>query len=326
MTGKSSGSLKIPNQGLLKTLSNSIYRLLNDRQLLERAGGQFLTIFESVEDEEFAHRYQALYDVKQKLLKAVAWKYRNSVVSAYRFFENSSAPRDSTLEETARVIKSRQAKNVCLGILATLDTPDIHAMIKQQFETATCATDRLSAFAAYLNSSAPDKIEVLRAFEAESKQNLVAWEAFLAVIGSNSSIDAVELVREMERSDAFRIEQTNDQRALYGSFARNRKKSLQTEEGRTLFAEILRKLTPVNEYSTVNMLNAFANIDLMEAKYHTPLVKILADILAELDAQKFPSVYNRVRKLLLGAPKAVEAYGIVHGKIPALQPESLEKK
>ena len=318
--------LKNPESRPSEDFVELFYRLLNDRQLLERAGGQFLTIFESVEDDEFAHRYQALYEVKQKLLKAVAWKYINSVVSAYRFFENSSAPRDAALEETARVIKSRQAKNVCLGILATLDTPDIHAMIKQQFETATCATDRLSAFAAYLNSSAPDKIEVLRVFEAESKQNLVAWEAFLAVIGSNSSIDAVELVREMERSDAFRIEQTNDQRALYGSFARNRKKSLQTEEGRTLFAEILRKLTPVNEYSTVNMLNAFANIDLMEAKYHTPLVKILADILAELDAQKFPSVYNRVRKLLLGAPKAVEAYGTVHGKIPALQPESLEKK
>ena len=31
-----------------------------------------------------------------------------------------------------------------------------------------------------------------------------------------------------------RIEQTNDQRALYGSFARNRKKSLETEEGRAL--------------------------------------------------------------------------------------------
>jgi aminopeptidase N len=302
------------------------YRLLNDRQLLERVGGQFLTIFESVEDEDFAHHYQALYDVKQKLLKAVALKYRNSLISAYNFYESASVPRDSSLEETARVIKSRQAKNICLGVLATLDTPDIHALIKQQFETAACATDRLSAFAAYLNSSAPDKIEVLRAFEAESKKNLITWEAFLSVIGSNSSIDAVELVREMERSDRFRIEQTNDQRALYGSFARNRKKSLQTEEGRALFAEILRKLAPVNEYTTVNLLNAFANIDQMEIKYHTPLVKILAGLLEELDPQKFPSVYNRIRKLLLGAPKAVEAYGIEHGKIPSLQPESDEKK
>lgn len=302
------------------------YRLLNDRQLLEKAGGQFLTIFESVEDEEFAHRYQELYEVKQKLLKAVAWKYRNSVISAYHFFESASSPRDPTLEETARTIKSRQAKNICLNILATLDTSDIHAMIKQQFEAATCATDRLSAFAAYMNSSAPDKIEVLRAFEAESKKSLVAWEAFLSVIGSNSSADVVELVMEMERSDAFRIEQTNDQRALYGSFARNRKKSLQTEEGRALFAEILRKLAPVNEYSTVNMLNAFANIDQMESKYHIPLVKILADLLAELDALKFPSVYNRIRKLLLGAPNAVKTYGIEHGEIPGLQPGNAEKK
>ncbi len=248
------------------------------------------------------------------------------MISAYHFFENASSPRDPTLEETARTIKSRQAKNICLGILATLDTPDIHDMIKQQFETATCATDRLSAFAAYLNSSAPDKFEVLRAFEAESKQNLVAWEAFLSVIGSNSSADAVELVREMERSDAFRIEQANDQRALYGSFARNRKKSLQTKEGRALFEEILRKLAPVNEYSTVNMLNAFANIDQMESKYHIPLVKILANLLAELDPLKFPSVYNRIRKLLLGAPKAVKTYGIEHGEIPGLQPAKAEKK
>ncbi len=311
--------LRVPGSAPSEDFIELYYRLLNDRQLLERAGGQFLTIFESVEDEEFAHHYQALYDVKQKLLKAVAGKYRSSLISAYNFFENASAPRDGSLEETARVIKSRQAKNICLGVLATLDAPDIHALIKQQFETATCATDRLSAFAAYLNSSAPDKIEVLRAFEAESKKNLIAWEAFLSVIGSNSSVDAVELVREMERSDAFRIEQTNDQRALYGSFARNRKKSLETEEGRALFAEVLRKLAPVNEYTTVNLLNAFANIDQMEIKYHTPLVKILADLLAELDPQKYPSVYNRIRKLLLGAPAAVEAYGIVHGKIPALQ-------
>ncbi|MCC4767756.1 DUF3458 domain-containing protein [Methanosarcina sp. DH1] len=314
--------LKNPGSKPSEDFIELYYRLLNDRQLLEKAGGQFLTIFESVEDEEFAHRYQELYDVKQKLLKAVARKYVNSVISAYRFFEESSVPRDSTLEETARVIKNRQAKNVCLGILATLDTSEIHAMIKQQFETATCATDRLSAFAAYLNSSAPDKVEVLRAFEAESKKNLVAWEAFLSVIGSNSSVDAVELVREMERSEAFRIEQTNDQRALYGSFARNRKKSLQTEEGRALFAEILRKLAPVNEYSTVNMLNAFANIDQMESKYHVPLVKILADLLGELNAQKYPSVYNRIRKLLLGAPDAVTAYSMAHGEIPGLKPEN----
>jgi len=56
------------------------------------------------------------------------------------------------------------------------------------------------------------------------------------------------------------------------------------------------------------MLNVFANIDLMEEEYYVPLVDILAQMLKELDAEKVPSVYNRVRKLLKGAPKAVGIY------------------
>lgn len=82
----------------------------------------------------------------------------------------------------------------------------------------------------------------------------------------------------------------------------------------------------MNEYSTVNMLNAFANIDQMEAKYHVPLVKILADLLEVIDAQKYPSVYNRVRKLLLGVPQAVSEYSAMHGEISALQLEGIGKK
>ncbi len=107
--------LKNPESKPSEDFIELYYKLLNDRQLLEKAGGQFLTIFESVEDEEFAHHYQALYDVKQKLLKAVACKYRNSVVSVYRYFESSSVPKDSTLEETARVIKSQTGQKYLPG-------------------------------------------------------------------------------------------------------------------------------------------------------------------------------------------------------------------
>lgn len=311
--------LKDPKVKPSLTFVELYYKLLNDRELLEKAGGQFLAIFESVEDEKLAHRYQGLYDVKQRLMRAVAEKYTNSITSLYHYFEEESTVRDRTLEEEAKAIKNRQAKNVCLGVLATLDTPEIHGLIIQQFETATCASDRLAAFAAYMNSSAPDKMELLAAFEAKSRQNLVTWEAFLGVTGSNSSPEVVELVRRAESSKAFRIEQANDQRALYGSFARNRKKALQTEEGRAFMEEALLKLAAVNEYSTVNMLNAFADIDRMEEKYHEPLVKILASLLEKLDSEKYPSVYNRSKKLLLGAPVALKAYEARHGKVQALK-------
>src|SRR5665811_2608638 len=91
--------LKNPESKPSEDFIELYYRLVNDRQLLEKVGGQFLIIFESVEDEEFAHHYQELYDVKQKLLKAVAWKYRNSLISTYNFFENASVPGDASLEE-----------------------------------------------------------------------------------------------------------------------------------------------------------------------------------------------------------------------------------
>ena len=37
-------------------------------------------------------------------------------------------------------------------------------------------------------------------------------------------------------------------------------------------------------------------------------------------------VYNRIRKLLLGAPKAVKTYNIEHGEIPGLYPEINKKE
>ena len=63
----------------------------------------------------------------------------------------------------------------------------------------------------------------------------------------------------------------------------------------------------------------------MEEKYHVPLVKILAKLLEELDPEKTPSVYNRVKKLLIGAPKALGEYEAEYGKISVLSWEKATK-
>ena len=102
---------------------------------------------------------------------------------------------------------------------------------------------------------------MLDSFEQESKKNLVSWENFLAVIAGNSSPDVLDLISRVEHSDSFRIEQANDQRALYGRFALNRKKSLQTEKGRSFLQKTLLRLAPINEHSTVSMLRVFGALD-----------------------------------------------------------------
>src|SRR5690606_22890442 len=156
-----------------------------------------------------------------------------------------------------------QVKNLCLSVLAALDVPDIHALIRDQIGQSSTATDRITAFALYAQSSAPDKRALIERFQEESRENLVAWEAFLAAIGSNTAPDAADIIRRVAGCPAFRIEQANEQRALFGRFALNRMLSLETAVGRTLFAEILGKLAATNEFSTVQALRVFANLDKM---------------------------------------------------------------
>ena len=294
------------------------FRLFSDRDLMMECGAQFLTVFESVPDPRYAHRYTALYEVREKILRAIAARYRSGLLDIHADVDVPGRRRDSLHQELLD-IKRRQIRNTALAVLARLDTPVIHRLLHDQFISASCATDQLVAFSLYMDSSAPDRTGMLDDFEEESKGHPVSWENYLSVIAANSSPDVLAYVSRVERSGAFRIEQANDQRALYGRFALNRKKSLQTEEGRAFLEKTLLKLAPVNEHSTVGMLRVFGALDAMEEPDQVPLVGILARLLSGLDREKTPSVRNTARRILTGAPHAVEQYERRHGPIPGLR-------
>jgi aminopeptidase N len=292
------------------------FRFLSDHDLMMHGGGQFLTVFESAPDKKYAHNYTALYDVREKIFRSIATGYKTGLLDIYAGVNVPGRRRDSLHQELLD-IKRRQIKNTALAVLSRLDTPDIHQLVRDQFASASCATDMLVAFSLYMDSSAADRTGMLDLFERESGKNPVSWENFLSVIAANSSRDVLDLISRVEQSDAFRIEQANDQRALYGRFALNRKKSLQTDEGRAFLQKTLLKLAPVNEHSTVAMLRVFGALDAMEEPDQVPLVGILARLLSDLDGEKTPSVCNTARRILAGAPHAVQKYEQKHGSIQA---------
>jgi aminopeptidase N len=289
------------------------FRLFSDRELMMQCGAQLVTVFESAPDKQYAHRYQALYEVRERIFRSLAARYRPELLEIYESMRVPWIRRDYLHQELLD-IKRRQIKNTALSVLSRLDTPDIHQMIRDQFTRVSSATDTLVAFGLYMDSSAPDRTGILDAFEGESKKNPVLWENFLSVIAANSSRDVLGLISRVEQSDAFRIEQANDQRALYGRFALNRKKSLQTDEGRAFLQKTLTKLAPVNEHSAVAMLRVFGALDAMEEPDQVPLVGILYRLLDDLDPEKTPSVYNTARRILAGAPQAVRKYEQKEGK------------
>jgi aminopeptidase N len=293
-------------------------RFLSDSDLMMQCGAQFLTIFESAPDKKYAHQYQALYDVRERILRSIADRHKTNLLDIYNSRNFPDIRRDSLYHEVL-AIKRRQIKNTALAVLSRLDTPDIHQLIKDQFTGDFSATDTLVAFGLYMDSSAHDRPAMLDSFEQESKKNPVSWENFLAAIAGNSSPDVLDLISRVEHSGSFRIEQANDQRALYGRFALNRKKSLQTEKGRSFLQATLLHLAPINEYSTVSMLRVFGPLDLMTEKDQIPVVGILARLISDLDPEKTPSVYNTGRRILAGAPYAVQNYEQRYGSIPGLR-------
>jgi aminopeptidase N len=286
--------------------------LLSDDSLMAGVGGDFLTLFESVDDPRYAHRYTALHEAHDRLQRGIASRHEMTLRTLYRRY--AAAPAD----RSPAAIKARQVKNAVLGLLASLDTPAVHALIREQFKKVTCTTDRLAAFAAYMDSSAPDRMAMLDAFEEESRADLLSWEMFLAVVAGITAPDCIDLVRRVEVSPSFRIEQSNDQRALYGRFARNRMISLENPVGREYLAGALSRLAGINEYNTVSALEVFGALDRMEDEHQAPLVAVLLRVMRSVDPVARPSVYNTVRRLLDGAPQAVARYVTTFGSTAEL--------
>jgi aminopeptidase N len=293
------------------------YRILTDEILSKEMGGLLLTLYDTVDAPGYSQRYRALYDARRALEKAVATRHTEALIARYRRHDRV-VPLTAPMGEQVPAIKERQLKNACLALLSTLDTPEVHDLIRSQLTGRGVATDRLRAFSLYLNSSVADRLEVMESFGKEAAKHPVSWEGYLAVVGGCSAPDAVQLIRKAAMFPAFRINQVNDHRALYGSFAANRKISLQTPEGRDLFLEILLELARVNQNSTVILLRAFDAIDQMEEKYHVPLIRLLVEAQTGLSREELPVVWNTVRRLIAGAPRARKTYEAEHGKIPGM--------
>jgi len=306
-----------PKRKVSDSIVELFYRIISDKDLSEKLGALMLSITEYVEDEKYAYQYKELYEVRKKILKAIAQKHKRQLVKLYQEMSIKHVSGDY-VERELKMMKIRHVKNMCLMVLSQLDTPDGQAMVKKQFNNASSATDKVTAFSLYINSSAKDKMKILEKYEEESSKNLVSHESFLAVVGANNSDDALSIIKKVEKTAHFRIEQANDQRSLYNTFALNRKRSILTKEGLEFMKDTLLKLSEINEYTVINCLEAFNKINNIDKKYQPDAVKCLIEIMKKVDPYCAPSVYNTTRRILIKSPDAVKAYEKKYGRLGKL--------
>jgi aminopeptidase N len=282
-------------------------KLLSNRELRDKLGTVDLANFESVEDPNYKYRFDLLYKVNKKIRRAIAESGKDMLCNMYSEYLEKDFD-GGFVEAEGRRIKARAVSNLCLGILAELDEQFVWDLIKTQYQNPKSASSRVRAFSLYLNSSAPDKLEILDNEYKYAKTNLVAWETFLYAVAANNSDDHLEIIKRIEKSDNFRIDQANDQRGLFVGFAYNQKNSLLTKEGRDYLSEKLLQLSKINEYSTGRLLRVFGNIDRIELEHAKDLIKLLLDVQSNLDKAKYPSVYNTISRIVKGSPVAHAEY------------------
>lgn len=285
---------------------------LTDNTKMQSTGALSLTLFEYASDPAYSYRYTELHTAKQKIIRAVSdtlGKQRlNALYAAYNISERpTTAP-----AELARIFKTRAVKNLILTHLAAFDTPDIHAVLKTAYETATNATDRMTAFTLYLSGTAPDRISLLDTELARAKTDPVAWENFLAATAASSSPDTVTYLRRIEQSGNFHIEQAGESRFLYLRFAANRKLSLETDTGRAFLSSSLITLARVNEYISTGILSVFSHLDRYDAPVRDACFTILTDLVTTVPETEAPSVIRTARCIIEKSPKAKEAYNQTH--------------
>lgn len=286
----------------------SLYgKILMNTNLTSEVKALFLAITESVRDEEVMHKYQEIYAAKEKLRKTLATMYKTELLLLYHKLAAEKIT-GIYIEQQIAGMKNRDLKNLVLSLLASLDDKEMWVLLKKQLDTATHASDKNTAMALYLNSSAPDRLPVLEHFKKEAETHLVSWENFLRIIGSTNSADVISLMKKLEKDKYFRIEQSNDQRALYLSFASNRKKSLLTEEGLEYLTAIMIKISKLNEYTGFHLLSAFSDLEKLDVANQVQLVGALYTVRDALSKKEHPSVYNNIQRILKHCPKAVKAW------------------
>jgi len=281
--------------------------LLSNKELRDKLGTIDLANFESVEDDNFKYRFDLLYKVNKKIRRAIAEAGKDLLLDMYNEYLHKDFS-GGFVESEGRRIKARAVSNLCLGILAELDEELVWDLIKNQYLNPKSASSRVRAFSLYLNSSAPDKLEILDDEYEYAKTNLVAWETFLYAVAANNSEDHLDIIKRIEASDNFRIDQANDQRGLIVGFAYNQKNSLLTKAGREYLSEKLLQLSQINEYSTGRLLRVFGNIDRIELEHARDLIKLLLDVQSKLEKSKYPSVYNTISRIVKGSPEAYLEY------------------
>jgi aminopeptidase N len=115
----------------------------------------------------------------------------------------------------------RALRNLCLGYLAELDTPETRQLAYRQFETADNMTDQFAALATLAQCDCPERQQALDAFHAQWRDEALVVDKWLAVQAGSRLPGTLAAVQALTAHPAFDLKNPNKVYALLRTFIAN---------------------------------------------------------------------------------------------------------
>jgi aminopeptidase N len=159
----------------------------------------------------------------------------------------------------AEAMGRRKLKNTCLGLLAELDRPDVHALCARQFEQARNMTDQIAALSYIVNGDHPAKAACLERFYQQWRNEALVIDKWFALQASRQGSGALTDVRALLQHPDFALETPNRVRALVGAFSQSNPVNFHAldGEGYRFLGDRIVELNAVNPQIASRMVTAF---------------------------------------------------------------------
>lgn len=193
-------------------------RLLNDDSPDESFKSLAITLpLESVLGQEMdVIDPDALHTAHEFFRRTLAEVWLDDLITMY-----NQLAADGDYRNDQDSINRRRLKNVVLGYLATLQQPDIAALVRNQFDAADNMTDKQAALAILADLDGQDRERALAVFYDEYAGEPLVVDKWFTVQARSRRSDTINAVRQLTRHKDFSIENPNRVRSLLGAFTSN---------------------------------------------------------------------------------------------------------
>jgi aminopeptidase N len=254
-----------------------------------------LHIDEQSLDRQYVPWYRERNAARFAMLRQVAARHMGDLIRTFRAtdtYRRSVVPKEGMDE--------RRLKTGLLRAIVEANSLNAQAIAEEHFRKAWHISDKLGALACIQASRHTRRRDLMEEGYRLWKDHHAAYSSYLSLVGTGREDDVFDMIEGEERRPTFNLHHPSHTRALYGSLAHNNK-MVWTDRGIRWVAETVRKLTPVNEYVTLQVLACFQQVRNLAPDLKPKVIESLRAIQDGVDAVAYPSVAGRVAAYLRDA-------------------------